>query len=179
MIRSPNRAWTSLLAAAVLVAAGCSGGNDDGGASAPGSDVPARGVSAPEFAGDLLSGGEFDSGSMLGRPLVVNFWATTCEPCIREMPELAGAAADHADQGLIVVGVNLGEPVEMIDRFLDGLEIDLDFPIMLDPLGEVARAYRVVLLPTTYFVDREGTIQYRRIGELGERHLVEGLARIM
>jgi thiol-disulfide isomerase/thioredoxin len=166
--------------AVALVAAACSGGDDTSETPEPAaSEVPGRGIEAPDFAGELLTGEALGLDALVGEPLIVNFWATTCEPCIREMPALAGAAKDHAAEGLKVVGVNFGEPVELINGFLDDFEIDLGFPIMLDPIGEVSRSYKVIFLPTTYFIDRDGTIQYRRIGELGDRHLAEGLSRIM
>ena len=143
------------------------------------SETPGKGVPAPDFAGELLSGGQLGLESLRGSPVIVNFWATTCAPCIREMPALAEAAKVNKDEGLVVIGVNYGETVTMIQRFVDAFDVDLDFPIMLDDRGEIGRLFKVVVFPTTYFVDREGVIQYRRLGELEERHLEEGLARIM
>lgn len=142
-------------------------------------ETPGKGVPAPDFAGELLSGGQLGLESLRGSPVIVNFWATTCAPCIREMPALAEAARANANEGLVVIGVNYGETVAMIERFVDAFDVELGFPIMLDDRGEIGRLFKVVVFPTTYFVDRDGVIQYRRLGELEERHLQEGLARIM
>lgn len=142
-------------------------------------ETPGRGVAAPSFTGELLAGEDLSLESLRGRPVIVNFWATTCAPCIREMPALADTAKNNADEGLVVVGVNYGESVAQIQRFIDAFEIELGFPIMLDSRGEIGRAFKVVVFPTTYFIDRNGVIQYRRLGELEEDHVTEGLARIM
>jgi thiol-disulfide isomerase/thioredoxin len=170
-----------VLVVVMLAASACSSGDGSSPTVVTGeaSEVPGRGVAAPGFEGELLSGGSIGLEELRGQPVIVNFWATTCAPCIREMPALAGTADDHADDGLVVLGVNYGESVAQIERFIDGFEVELGFPIMLDNRGEIGRLFKVVVFPTTYFIDRDGVIQYRRLGELGERHLEEGLARIM
>lgn len=134
------------------------------------------GDAAPDFGGDLLGGGDVDLAALAGRPFVLNFWLTTCEPCIREMPALASVMDDNDD--LEVVGVNFGETPDQINAFLDAFEVDIDFPILLDPDGDVTFGYEVVALPTSYFVDSGGIIRYRRVGELFAEHIEVGLSRI-
>ncbi|MEE8330521.1 MAG: TlpA disulfide reductase family protein [Acidimicrobiia bacterium] len=134
------------------------------------------GDAAPDFHGALLGGGDVDLPALEGRPFVLNFWLTTCEPCIREMPALALVMDDNDD--LVVVGVNFGESPDHINAFLDAFEVDIDFPILLDPDGDVTFGYEVVALPTSYFVDSGGIIRYRRVGELFDEHIAVGVERI-
>lgn len=152
--------------------AGCADGSDG---AAP---VPGRGVAAPTFEADLLSGAGLRLDDLIGTPIVLNFWATTCRPCLREMPLLAETAAAHGDGDLVVIGVDSGEDANRIAEFIAGFEVDIGYPIVVDTDWDISRLYRVAALPTTYFIDRDGVIQYRRIGELAELHLNEGLSRI-
>jgi len=69
-------------------------------------DLPAPGRPAPDFALPDLDGNTLRLSDFSGRPVVLNFWATWCAPCRLEMPELARAAADYADQGLVVLAIN-------------------------------------------------------------------------
>jgi len=137
---------------------------------------PGAGDPAPGFFGMPLDGGTLGAASVDGHPVVVNFWLTTCEPCIRELPALAQAAADHDD--LVVIGVNFEEGAEAITAFLDGFSPRPAFPILVDAHGEMARAYQVAVFPTTFFIDADGVIQYRRVGEVRAEHLAVGLERI-
>ncbi len=109
-----------LLTFVVILGVGaCSDGTDATEATASDADTTGRGVVAPMFDGQLLSGGELSLDSLRGRPIVVNFWTTTCVPCIREMPVLAGAAREHQAEGLVVIGVNYGENQERVQAFVD------------------------------------------------------------
>lgn len=142
-----------------------------------GGDPIGRGDEAPAFVGELLAGEEVTLDSLNGKPVVVNFWLTTCEPCLREMPLLADLASTEGDE-LAVLGVNFGEGEASVEQYLESFDVDLGFPIVLDRSGEIGSAYGIVVFPTTYFIDRDGVVQYRRIGELADVHLEEGLARI-
>lgn len=139
-------------------------------------DATGRGAEAPLFDGEVLSGGVVSLESLRGTPVVVNFWTTTCGPCVREMPALAATARDH--EGLTVIGVNYGEQQDRVQAFIDDFEIEIGYPIVLDKDGAIGRRYGVAVLPMTYFIDADGIVQYRRIGELEDRHIAEGLSRI-
>jgi cytochrome c biogenesis protein CcmG/thiol:disulfide interchange protein DsbE len=146
------------------------------GTTAPIAPPPDAGTRAPGFFGQFLDGTALSTETAAGRPVILNFWLTTCEPCIRELPALAGAAREH--DGLLVIGVNYEEGASAIEAFLDGFEPRPEFPILLDTNGELARAYQVVVFPTTFFIDADGVIRYRRNGEVRSEHLVVGLERI-
>jgi thiol-disulfide isomerase/thioredoxin len=106
--------------------------------------------------------------------VVVNFWATWCEPCRKEMPLLDRAAADNP--GVAFLAVDLDEDGERIRAFFD--EIGLK---RLDPLLDVglatARRYGLASVPSTFFIDANGAIRHMQIGELDAEKLQRGLDR--
>lgn len=113
------------------------------------------------------------------RVLVVNFWATWCGPCITELPEFEAVYRRLHDQGLAMVGVNLGEKAEKAVPF--ARKLGLSFPMLMDPEGAAREGYAVFSgLPVTAVVDRKGRLRHRVAGPLtGEalRALVEPLLR--
>ncbi len=104
-----------------------------------------------------------------GQPLLINFWATWCPPCVREMPLLQEYAERyHGD--LIVLAINAGEEVTQVREFITSHQLDLT--ILLDPDGEAVNHFRVYGYPTTLFFDADGEIRSTHIGELDE-HLID------
>lgn len=126
---------------------------------------------APAFAVPALEGGTVDLGAYKGQVVLLNFWATWCEPCTRELPALETAHQELGEQGLAVIGVNLtddevaqGRDQATIRSFL--AQYGVTYPVAMDVEGEVTNAYRVFPLPTSFFIDGEGRIRYVHIGEL-------------
>lgn len=117
----------------------------------------AEGGLAPDFLLETLDGGELRLSELRGKAVVLNFWATWCLPCRKEMPQMVAAYDRYAEQGLVVVAVNLQEDRGSIQRFAS--DFGMDFPIAIDRRGEVADQYRLLGLPTTYFIDREGVVR--------------------
>jgi thiol-disulfide isomerase/thioredoxin len=112
------------------------------------------------------------------RPIILNFWATWCVPCVMEMPRLEAIYAAHRAEGLLVVGVNAGGD-NPIDATSFVIEHDLSFPMVLDSDGTIAGLYGVQgTLPTTVFIDAAGRIRAVVYGQLSERRLNEELAKI-
>ena len=97
-----------------------------------------------------------------GKPLILNFWATWCPPCLEEMPSLERAARTLAPEGIAVVAVNVGEDTETVAAFLADQPIAL--PLPLDTDTKVAQSYHMKGLPATFIIDPEGHIAYRAIG---------------
>lgn len=124
----------------------------------PGMEVGHRaGQLAPDFYLPTLQGKAVRLSELRGRPVVVNFWATWCTPCRREMPQFKAAYDQYRDRGLLVIAVNVQEPEGSVRQFAE--EFGLDFPVALDRSGEVSRAYRLLGLPATYFIDRQGVVR--------------------
>ena len=127
-------------------------------------EVPAPGRPAPDFQLQDLDGQTVSLGELQGRPVMVNFWATWCGPCRMEMPYIEEVFNDPEWQeaGLVILAVNLGESAEVAGQFMK--ENGLTFPVLLDTSREVAKAYNVSAIPTTYFVDKNGIIKDVKIG---------------
>jgi peroxiredoxin len=94
--------------------------------------------------------------------VVVNFWATWCPPCRDELPSLQRLWERMRDEGVVVLGINIGEDADSI--FLFTADYPVDFPLLLDEDSAVIEAWPVVGIPTTYIVDRQGRLTYRAIG---------------
>ncbi len=106
-----------------------------------------------------LDGRTVDVAAEEGKVLVVDFWATWCEPCKEELPALERLARQHAGRGLVVYGVSFDEDRDLIPGFLARLEVS--FPILWDRGGDtLSQAYGVARLPTTLIVDRRGLIRF-------------------
>ncbi|MEO8437470.1 MAG: TlpA disulfide reductase family protein [Chloroflexota bacterium] len=124
------------------------------------------GSAAPAVAGTTLDGATFDLASLAGKPVVINFWGPSCVPCRDEFPLLEAKVAQHAADGLTVVGVLTDDPVEPARDFV--AEYGATWPTVIDPDKAIKTAYRVVARPQTYFVDRTGVIRKIQIGEVND-----------
>ncbi|MFC6673099.1 TlpA disulfide reductase family protein [Marinobacterium aestuariivivens] len=93
-----------------------------------------------------------------GQVLLLNFWATWCPPCIREMPAMDRLQRHFPDDGLAVVAVNVGESAEAIETFRARLERPLGFRILLDESGSAFTELGIPGLPMTYLYGRDGTL---------------------
>ncbi|HET9476817.1 MAG TPA: TlpA disulfide reductase family protein [Dehalococcoidia bacterium] len=119
--------------------------------------APEEGAMAPDFLLEDLGGGEIRLSDLRGRPLIINFWATWCAPCRKEMPQFVQAYDRYRDEGLEIVAVNLQEGKSIASRFAD--DYGMEFTVGVDRDGEVGDQYHLLGLPTTYFVGRDGVIR--------------------
>jgi peroxiredoxin len=122
---------------------------------------------APDFLLEEMSGGDLRLSDLRGKPVVVNFWATWCKPCRQEMPRFIEAYEEHRSEGLEVVAVNMQEGKGAVRPFAE--DYGMTFPIAVDRDGEVGDRYRLLGLPTTFFIDREGVIRSIFTGPLEEQ----------
>ena len=99
-----------------------------------------------------------------GKVVLVNFWATWCEPCRAEMPSIDGLRSALDGQPFQVLAVNLAEPVSRIEKFMGTMP--LHFPLLRDRDGAVAKAWKARLLPASFLIGRDGRIRYVAYGEL-------------
>ncbi len=135
-------------AASLLGLAGCSGGDP-----------------APPSTFVLLDGSQMRTADMLGKVTLVNFWATTCVSCVKEMPELVATYNKYQARGYDTVAVAMSyDPPAWVQNFAQSRQ--LPFKVALDNTGEIAQAWGdVKLTPTTYLVDKKGQIVKRYVGE--------------
>ena len=110
-----------------------------------------------------LGGKQLDLASLKGQVVLLNFWATWCEPCKAEMPSLDRLQTRLGRRGLKVVGVNQGEGRPRIEQFLQAVPVS--FPIVRDDDMAVSKAWRVRVLPASFLIDRKGMLRYQLVGE--------------
>lgn len=141
-------AGTALGAAALLGLGGCTGRD-----AAPASDFV------------LLDGSVLRTADLRGKVTLVNFWATTCVTCVKEMPALVATHQKYAPQGYETVAVAMSyDPPAWVVNFAQSRQ--LPFKVALDNTGNIAKVWGdVKLTPTTYLVDKQGQIVKRYVGE--------------
>jgi thiol-disulfide isomerase/thioredoxin len=123
---------------------------------------------APDFILNSLDGEAIRLSELIGKPVLINFWASWCGPCIAEMPLIQERSEQYSDD-LIVLGINAGENKRVIEQFVE--EQKISFPILPDPGDNVQRQYQINAIPTSYFIDRDGKIQAVYVGSISEGQL--------
>jgi cytochrome c biogenesis protein CcmG/thiol:disulfide interchange protein DsbE len=129
-----------------------------------GSSVVKVGEPAPDITAVGLDGQPVQLSTLRGRPVIVNFWASWCVPCRQEMPLLRDELANHQADGLAIVGVIFKDQADPARAF--ATSFGATWPSALDPDGAIAKAYRVVAPPQSYFIDRNGILRSMQIGEI-------------
>ncbi|MEX2011738.1 MAG: TlpA disulfide reductase family protein [Chloroflexota bacterium] len=126
----------------------------------------ARNRPAPDIAGVTLDGAAFRLSDLRGRPVIVNFWGPNCPPCRDEFPLFKAKLAEHAGDGLAIVGVLMWDPPEPARDFV--AEFGAGWPTIIDPDEKILSAYRVAARPQTYFIDADGILRAIQIGEVSD-----------
>jgi peroxiredoxin len=134
---------------------------------------------APQSRFVLLDGSTMTTQDLKGKVTLVNFWATTCVSCVKEMPMLADTYHQFKDRGFETIAVAMSyDPPEWVNNFAQTRQ--LPFRVALDNTGEIARDWGDVrLTPTTYIVDKRGRIIKRYVGEPDFRALHQLLDKLL
>jgi cytochrome c biogenesis protein CcmG, thiol:disulfide interchange protein DsbE len=142
-----------------------------------GTQSSAPGVGAPAIAFDLRSvdGNSVGLASFRGKPLMMNFFASWCDPCREEMPLINELAGKAGKDGYAVLGIAVEDTRAAIMQYVE--EAKLVFPIALDLNSTVKRAYRIFGPPATFFIDSQGTIRDVVIGPVTAERAREGLKK--
>lgn len=175
---SPSRAWSLtdcawIVLIAVIVAFVCPRG------LLAQSETDGTSQTAPDFELSTLDGSTFHLEEHRGEVVVINFWATWCPPCLREIPMLVKLQRELGDQGLQIVGVALERDAgpEKVRAFAE--KMDMNYPVGLGD-GTVTEKYGGVRrLPMTFVVGREGNIRGRLPGRVTESRLRPGLETLL
>jgi thiol-disulfide isomerase/thioredoxin/outer membrane lipoprotein-sorting protein len=133
------------------------------------------GTPAGDFALSDLKGVKRVLSSHKGSVVLLDFWATWCGPCRREMPIIAKLHERYAKKGLVVYGVNCSESQAKAKAFID--KFGYTFPQLLDQDGDVQTRYQITAIPTVFIVDRKGNISAHMVGGRSEEELVAALGR--
>jgi cytochrome c biogenesis protein CcmG, thiol:disulfide interchange protein DsbE len=133
------------------------------------------GQPAPDFTLERPDQASLRLADYRGSVVLLNFWATWCTPCRAEMPEIEQVYQANRARGFQVLAVNLQEGAAEVQPFMS--ELGLSFPALLDRDGTVSRLYRARALPSSFLIDRSGTVQYIRIGTLTRSALEEQLQK--
>ena len=132
---------------------------------------------APDFSLMDLDGNPVHLADLRGQPVIVNFWASWCGPCVHEFPLLRAAAEEHAGDDLVVLGIVYQDRSESARAFMQ--QNGGTWQALMDPDERVARAYKIFGPPETYFIGRDGRIVARHIGQLTAASLDAKVAAIM
>ena len=124
---------------------------------------PWKGGATPPLDLARLDGSRLDLASLKGRVVVVNFWATWCEPCIAEMPSLERLRERLKGSAVEIITVNFGESSEKASAFVAKQQLTL--PVLLDPDKKAAGDWKVGGLPMTFLVDARGKVRWWTFGE--------------
>ena len=122
------------------------------------------GGATPPLALEDLGGKLHRLDDYRGKVVLVNFWATWCEPCRAEMPSMNALRRSLEGRPFEVLAVNLAEPLSRIQKYLDTMP--LAFPLLRDRDSSVAKAWRARVLPASYVIGRDGRIRYFAYGEV-------------
>ncbi len=145
------------------------------GSDAPAETEPSK-VEAPDFTVENADGEEGKLSDYVGKPIVLNFWASWCSPCKSEMPEF-NEAWEELDGEVQFLMVNMTdgsrETVDTAKEYVEGQ--GFSFPVFFDTGSEAAMAYSAYSLPTTYFIDAEGYVVARAVGAIDGETLQKGL----
>jgi cytochrome c biogenesis protein CcmG/thiol:disulfide interchange protein DsbE len=184
-----RRGWLLILAgvltvglvAGVLVAV-LDSGSESGGGMRRGAVVagagPEVGSAAPDFSLPALDGhGDVRLADFRGRPVIVNFWASWCNPCRQEFPLLQQALRDHRGERLAVIGVTFRDIPDDSRNFVS--QMKATWTQAVDDDQAVAKAYGVRSIPLTFFVRADGTIAARVFGFTSEAALADPLAKLL
>jgi peroxiredoxin len=140
---------------------------------------PEPGQAAPDFSLETLTRNVVRLSDYRGHPVLINFWASWCEPCREEMPALVAAFDEHRGHGFEILAVNLRDQEREKEVRAFVTEFRLPFPVLLDKRGKVRKRYDLIAVPTTVFVDSAGVVRVVHPGPLTAEALAGGLGSIL
>lgn len=120
------------------------------------------GSRAPELEGKDLAGNALSLKKLSGKVVLVDFWATWCAPCEKELPILEKLYKRYQKDGFVIVGVSVDKDASKVTRFLR--RMGLSFPVLHDQDGAIANRYQPEKMPSSYLVDRKGMITFVQKG---------------
>ena len=163
--------WGLVLAALVVVGAGCKG-----------TTTPTLAVEAPDFSLQTLTG-EFRLSDFEGQPVLLFFWRIGCGACRDEMPSIQDIFDEKKEEGLVVLAINIGDDKPAVQQFIE--EQGYTFPVGLDYNASVTFEYYSLLesgyisIPSMFFIDSSGVIKVVMVGYYSNEDILSRLESIM
>ncbi|MGB5539256.1 MAG: TlpA disulfide reductase family protein [Gammaproteobacteria bacterium] len=121
-------------------------------------------IPTPEFVLSGLDGAEHRLSDLRGRVVLVNFWASWCQPCVREIPNLQRLHASYAGEPFEILAVDVEEDENRVRHFVT--QQGMTFPVLLDRDGRQFAAWGSQVLPTTFVIDAAGMVRYVGLADL-------------
>lgn len=126
---------------------------------------------APDFKLTELNGQKVSLSDFRGKTVFINFWATTCGPCVNEMPVLQEFSDSLSGIQVVFVSINTGEDINVVRDFI--LKNKYTFPVLLDSQYEVTGKYNVRYIPASYFIDKAGLVKINLVGPFKNKEAID------
>ncbi|QHJ70923.1 thiol-disulfide oxidoreductase ResA [Planococcus halotolerans] len=135
------------------------------------------GDDAPDFQLINLEGETVKLSDYRGQGVLLNFWATYCPPCKKEMPYMQNQYELFKEKGVTILAVNVAEPQPVVEKFVG--EYGLTFPVLLDLNQETMDLYDVAAIPVSFLIDENGKVVDRLSASLTESQIADYMEQIM
>ena len=132
---------------------------------------------APNFTLLLIDGNNFNLSDHKGKPILINFFASWCLPCREEMPALERIAHEYKPKGVVFLGIAVDDTEEKMKNFI--AKYGVTFPVGLDKTAAIQKSFGLYGIPTTYFIDKQGIINYFHSGGVTEELLQHELDKVL
>lgn len=132
---------------------------------------------APDFKLKDLDGQQVSLSDYRGQVVLLNFWATWCGPCRKEIPDIRTVYGSYKDKGFVVLAVDIGETSTVVSPFVK--QFEMGFPVLLDSNMAVARQYEAFSIPTSLFLDRQGIIREIRVGAMSQSVIEQAVSKLL
>lgn len=133
------------------------------------SSLDSTGQKAADFTLTDLDGKKVTLSDLKGKNVYINFWATWCPWCIKELPDIEKVYQEYKDKDLVILAIDLGENKDTVKSFID--QNKYNFKVLLDSDQAVAQAYNINSIPVSIFINKDGNIVAKRVGALTEEEL--------
>ena len=131
----------------------------------------------PNFTLELMDGKEFHFSDYKGKPVLINFFASWCLPCREEMPVLEKIVLEYQPKGVAFLGIAVDDTEQKMKEFIT--RYGVTFPVGLDKTAEIQKSFGLYGIPTTYFIDKNGVINYFHSGVVTEELLHHELDKLL